>query len=275
MYIVFDIGGTHMRIAGSKNGRELLPPVIVDTPKDFSKMGDLFKSAVGQISNGEKVLAVAGGIAGEFDEKHESLLFSPNLSDWVGKPLHGTIADITKSFVFIENDTAMVGLGEAHEGAGRGFPIVVYITISTGVGGARIVDGKIDRTHFNSEPGHQIMDLASKATLEDLVSGKAIGKKYGKHPGDITDPAVWEDLEKISAVGIYNSILHWSPDAVVLGGSMIVKQVGIKAENVAKHIEAMLKAFPVAPKIIKAELADSGGLIGSLAYLREKLHLKS
>ncbi|MDD5050673.1 MAG: ROK family protein [Candidatus Pacebacteria bacterium] len=276
MYIVFDIGGTKMRIAGSKDGKELSTPVIVDTPKDFSKFENLFKKAVDEISNGEKILAVAGGVPGTLDEAHEKLLVCKNLQGWINQPLHRTIADITKSFVFIENDTAMVGLGEAMDGAGKGFPIVAYITVSTGVGGSRVVDGKIDRTHFNFEPGYQIVDYNGEvSSLGDLVSGRAIAAKYGKHPAEITDPKVWNEVEKTFAVGVHNALLFWSPDAVIIGGSMVVKKVGISVDNVAKHVEKLLKAFPTVPVIKKAELADSGGLIGSLAYLRQKLSLKS
>src|SRR6185436_9338463 len=47
--------------------------------------------------------------------------------------------------VYLENDAALCGLGEASVGAGQGSKIMVYLTISTGVGGARIVGGKIDR----------------------------------------------------------------------------------------------------------------------------------
>jgi glucokinase len=50
------------------------------------------------------------------------------------------------------------GLGEAVFGAGKGREIVVYMTISTGVGGARIVGGKIDASAMGFEPGHQIID---------------------------------------------------------------------------------------------------------------------
>ena len=75
----------------------------------------------------------------------------------------------------IANDTAVVGLGEAHRGAGIGYNIVTYITVSTGVGGTRIVDGRIDRRIYGFEPGHQTIDIdnsvwegSASGQLEDL-----------------------------------------------------------------------------------------------------------
>ena len=168
----------------------------------------------------------------------------------------------------IENDSALCGLGEAVAGAGRGSDIVAYITVSTGVGGVRIVDGKVDRAHAGFEPGHQI--VASGLTLERLVSGRAMSEKYGKHPREITDEVVWEELAGYLALGLHNTIVHWSPEVVVLGGSMM-KVPGIALPAVQAYLAKTLKIFPVLPELRLAELGDFGGLHGALELLRQKL----
>src|SRR5438105_4216279 len=112
MYIVFDIGGTNMRIAGSEDGKTLLPPVTIDTPQDFEMAMKAFQDSVEEISKGEKITAIAGGIAGLLDLKRNSILFSPHLLGWVGKPLAHTLAGMFHVPVFIQNDTAMKHSGK-------------------------------------------------------------------------------------------------------------------------------------------------------------------
>ena len=86
----------------------------------------------------------------------------------------------------MENDTALVGLGEATVGAGKGAAIVVYVTISTGANGARIVDGVLDRAAFGFELGEQLLGRAASAgTLEELVSGRAIQDRFGAPPATL------------------------------------------------------------------------------------------
>jgi len=80
--------------------------------------------------------------------------------------------------VFIENDASIVGLGEAVSGAGMGEEIVVYITVSTGVGGTRIVSGEIDEHAYGFEPGHELINMQD--SLEDLVSGTAVEERLIK-----------------------------------------------------------------------------------------------
>lgn len=279
MFILFDIGGTKMRVVAADYEKLLGDPVVVSTPKDFNDGMDTLKRIIDNIAQGlttesRSVTAIVGGIAGPLNSDQTMLVKSPNLGGWVGHDLKNTLRDAYKVPVVLENDSALVGLGEAHFGAGRGKAIVVYLTVSTGVGGVRIVDGKIDRSAVGFEPGHQIIDPDNSLCptcdgndLEAYVSGTSIEKRFGVKPYEIHDDAVWDELAKFLAYGLNNTIVHWSPDIVVLGGSMM-KEVGIPVPAVRRYLADILKIFPQAPLIEKAELGDFGGLYGSLAYAR-------
>ena len=279
MFILFDIGGTKMRVVAADYEKLLGEPVVVSTPKDFNEGIDTLKRIIDNISNelttqGRSVTAIVGGIAGPLDNGKTMLVRSPNLGGWVGQDIKNALRFAYKVPVVLENDAALVGLGETHFGAGKGRNIVVYLTISTGVGGVRIVNGKIDEASLGFEPGHQIIDPDNSLCptcdgndLEAYVSGTAIEKRFGMKPHEIHDDKVWDELAKFLAYGLNNTIVHWSPDIVVLGGSMM-KEIGISVPAVRRYLAEILKIFPQAPIIEKAELGDFGGLYGSLAYAR-------
>lgn len=279
MFILFDIGGTKMRVVAADREKFLGDPVVVSTPKDFNEGLDTLKRIIDNLAQEHKaedraITAIVGGIAGPLNPERTSLVRSPNLGGWVGHDIKNALHVAYKVPVEIENDAALVGLGEAHFGSGRGKSVVAYLTVSTGVGGARIVDGKIDRASFGFEPGHQVIDpdntlcpTCEGNDLEAYVSGTSIEKRFGVKPHEIHDDAVWDELAKFLAYGLNNTIVHWSPDIVVIGGSMM-KEVGIPIPAVRKHLAQILKIFPEGPLIEKAQLGDFGGLYGSLAYAR-------
>jgi len=87
---------------------------------------------------------------------------------------------------------------------------------------------------------------------------------------EVEDESLWnEELPRWLAYGLTNTILHWSPNAVVLGGSMIVGDPAISVDAVRKNIEECLTIFPELPTIKKAELEDFGGLYGALAFINQ------
>jgi len=273
MFILFDIGGTKTRVAVSENGVAFGEPKIFDTTENFEVGIKRLKDAVFELVGDREIKACAGGIAGPLNKDKSSLIGGPNLKSWIGRPLKERLQDVFGARVYIENDSTMVALGESVHGAGKGYGIVAYITISTGVGGSRIVDGKIDESSIGFEPGHQIIDADKTLcpdcdgnNLESYISGGAIEKRYRKKPYDITDEKFWNEIAKFLAYGLNNVTVHWSPDVIVLGGSMM-KVPGIKVNEVDAHLKEILKIFPIAPVIKKAELADVGGLYGALAYL--------
>lgn len=270
-----------MRLAVSTDGVSFGEPQIVSTPQDFEEGIALFNQTARELIAGKPIKAVVGGIR-RLDSAKEKLVPDFRLPNWSGKPLKQKLEEAVSAPVYLENDTALVGLGEAVAGAGRNFSIVVYMTISTGVGGVRVVDKKIDASSFGLEPGHQIVDAdwtvypdlkefaenKNMGQLEAYISGTSIEKRFGKKPHDVTDEKVWDELARLLAYGLNNTIVHWSPDVVVLGGGMM-KSPGISVENVKKHLKEILRIFPEHPEIKKAELGEVGGLHGALAYLKQ------
>jgi predicted NBD/HSP70 family sugar kinase len=106
--------------------------------------------------------------------------------------------------------------------------------------------------------------------LGHYLSGKGVEDRTGKKPRDIDDPAFWDSLARYLAFGLNNTIVHWSPDALVLGGSMITGDPAIPIEKIEENLKDILKIFPELPVIKKGELGTSGGLWGALAYAREE-----
>jgi len=281
MYIVFDIGGTNIRMALSRDGETIETPVVRETPQEFEDGLACFADMFREVSDGATIIKTAGGVAGVFNRRRQHLYSLPHLPLWDAAGLKARLDDITNTSVFLDNDTAMVGLGEAVSGAGRGFTIVAYLTVSTGVGGARVIDGKLDVGVMNFEPGHQIIDIdgtycpdctafedgVSLGHFESLVSGASMEKRFGKSPSDIHDQSVWDEEARIIAAGLSNTILHWSPDVVVLGGGMM-KSKELSIESIQDHLNSFLTIYPNHPEIIKAELGSFGGLYGALSVLR-------
>jgi glucokinase len=273
MYIVADIGGTKMRVAGSEDLKRFSIPIIIDTPQNFEIAIRAFADAVEKLTHNKKPDGVVIGVPGVLNKERTTLLRAPHLPTWDGREVAIYIEEALRTKVYLENDTALVGLGEAHYGGGQDQDIMAYLTVSTGVGGVRIVNGIIDQSAYGFEPGHQLVVSGGvPQELESLISGSAMFERYGKHPKEITDPKIWDEYAHLCAVGVYNTIVYWSPNAVVLGGSMF-KEVGIKVSKVEEYVRSLLTIFPEMPLIKKAELGDLGGLYGGLAYLKTRVFL--
>jgi predicted NBD/HSP70 family sugar kinase len=255
--ILFDLGATKTRMAYSVDGETFENPEVFETAQNYESGLQLFVAKAKELAKGREIKTIVGGM-------------SRSISNWTQERLKKDLDDTFGAIVLIENDSAIVGLGEADWGAGKGFEIVAYITVSTGVGGAKIVNGKIDERAVGFEPGKQIIDIEDglNKTLEELISGKALTEKTGKHPREITDEKIWDEHAKMLAIGLNNIIVEWSPHCVVLGGSMITGNPAISVEKTEKYLKEILKIFPDLPSIKKAELGDFGGLYGALAYLK-------
>ncbi len=265
MILLFDIGGTKSRFAVSYDGLSFDEPLIIDTPQHYSEGILAFDDCVKKITRGKKIDKAVGGFPGTIIDG--KVFRSPNLPDYEGKLLVYELERIFGLKPILENDADLATLGEAVYGAGKDFGIVAYITISTGIGGGLVIDGKIQKKKYGFEPGHQIINYKTREVLHDLISGTALSKKYNKPAKEIKEPEVYEWISEILGVALTNTILHWSPDVLIMGGS-ITKDIDII--EVEEQIEKNLHIFPDIPKIKRAELGAYNGIWGALARIQSE-----
>ena len=277
-YLLFDIGGTKTRVAVSEDLESFGEVISFKTPAKFEDgMKKIWEAAEKLKVDDWK--GIAGGIRGLINEEKTGIENDGVLKGWVGKSLSYWFEKKTDADIFIENDTAIAGVGEATFGAGKGLEIIAYHTVSTGVGGVKVENGEIDDASMGFEPGHQILDIDRtvlgedvEPTLENLVSGTALGQRFGVKAYEIPqDDVVWDELAEYLAQGLRNTILYWSPDAIILGGAMIVGDPRIEIDPIRKYTVEVLDGFVPAPLITIAKLGDEAGLYGAMAILKKRL----
>lgn len=270
MFLSVDIGGTFTRIATSKSGRLIDHKEKYPTPQDFEESIDKITRNIKLMVGDYLPRTISVGIPGTVDEENGQILTTPNLPDYCNKPIREILEKKIKSKFNINNDADLAALGETHLGAAVGYQIVGYLTLSTGIGGSRVVNGEIDSATIGFEPGHQIIvpngdywpGCGQRGCFESLASGSAFEKIYGVKPENCLDRYIWDSYAKVVGQGLTNLIVFWSPEIVVLGGS--ITSAGEKfLLPLIKYTEDNLRIFPT-PKITISKLQDDNVLLGGM-----------
>lgn len=270
MRLLFDIGGTTMRVALSHDNQTLTKVKDLPTPQDFFEGINQLIETTHNLIEDQPLELISGGIAGVLNQEKSYLINSPHLTSWINQPLKDRLATEFKVPITLINDASLGGLGEAVFGAGKNHSIVGYLTIGTGVGGTKIINKQIDPNAFGFEPGHQMIDpngpLCERCQvnghLESFISGSALMAKFNKPASEIDDPTVWEEIARILAIGIHNSLVHWSPEIMIIGGS-VGKQIDLSKVKI--YLDKYSTIFPELPPVVPASLEDQSGLYGALA----------
>ncbi len=271
--LIFDIGGTNLRLAVT-NGHGFSKPVHVPIEKNYQKALQLIARSAAALIGTKKLTGVAGGLPGPLDSKKTMLLQSTHLPGWARKPFARDLGHIFKAPVYLENDNAVVGLGEAIHGAGKGEAIVGYVGIGTGINGCKIDRGMIAPNALGFEIGHHFMNITiahhrhpspHPGDWESLVSGSALEVNYGKPAVTIIDKRIWRNMDKLVAIGLANVAMFWSPSIIVVGGSLTKR---LSLINIRSEFKNILKIYPIKPKIVFGTLGDYGGLYGALELIK-------
>ena len=304
--IAIDIGGTHIRVAAYEP--DSTKPVAHYKTSSLAKEPGVFDrlvQAVETIWQDGQVSAIGIASPGPLDPHTGTILDTPNIPQWENFPVGPKLSERFGVPVYLDNDANMAALGEWHFGAGKGHPDMVYLTISTGIGGGVISNNRLLQGYrgMGAELGHMMIDpngplcgCGHPGHVESFSSGPAIVRHIKEQlaagqkstlqanldltSAQIADAALAGDSLSISAferagyylgIAVANYLAIFDPSILIFGGG--VSQVG---DLLFKPLEESLRRHVFHPHylenltITKAALGDDAGLLGALALARIK-----
>lgn len=305
--IAMDIGGTQLRVA-TFSGDSIIP-VNVRRTSTRSKEGNVFErltTALDSIWPAETVDAICAAIPGPVDPERGVILSAPNIPGWVNLPFAELLARKYHVPVFLENDANLAAVGEWRYGAGRGHNDLLYLTISTGIGGGIICGGRLltgahglaaELGHLIVLPGGPVCSCGQRGHLEAIASGTAIARYVseqiaaGRSSSLASDPRItardvaaaarrgdqlaleaFANAGKYLGQGVVDFLHIFNPSILIFGGG--VSQSGDLLFGPMKQaIEELVmdKQYLEDLTITTAQLGDDAGLLGALAQARIKL----
>lgn len=259
MYVGIDIGGTKTLIAALTNEGVIKESLKFPTPEKYDDFLTELKANVANLAT-KDFRAGAVAAPGEIDRKHGRFIRGGNLK-WRNEPVQHDVERIVHCPMLLENDANLAGLSEAMLLKDK-HAKVLYLTISTGIGGGFIVDQRIDPSMADVEPGQMMLQRGDKLVKwESFASGKAIFEKYHQKASDINEPKIWQAVVKDWVVGFIDLLAVTQPDVIVLGGG-----VGHYLEKYHDYLVAEIKQYvtplvPV-PPIVKAKRPEEAVVYG-------------
>ena len=266
MYLAVDIGATKTLVAIFHENGVLGKSLKFPTPANYSQFLIDFKETVDKLTT-PNLSAVCVAVPGKVDRKRGLGLAFGNLG-WENVPIKEDVHKITGLPVAIENDANLAGLAEAV--VLKKYKRVLYITISTGIGGVIVQDGKIEAATQDAEVGHMILEHGDRLMRwQEFASGKAIVKRFGRKASEISpsDHKTWYEIAHNLAIGLIDLIATLTPEVIVLGGG-----VGSHFEKFKDPLLEALKIYenpltPI-PPILAAKHPEEAVVYGCYELLR-------
>lgn len=276
MYISIDLGGTYTRIASSEDLIQISNQIKVNTEQDIKLERGIIADSIKELCGEKDIKGICIGVPGIIDKGERIFEKIPNVPAFDGLTFGEFIGDIVpREKLLVENDASLAGVGEAIRGAGKDYNVVAYLTLSTGVGGARIAGKKIDPYQKHSEPGHMVIEedglvcehCHQHGCLSAYTDGKSFEKIHGMSPSLCEDQDIWNEYANKLSLGLINIIADWGPEIIVLGGSISNKFEPFFKKPLIEELEK--QDFFEIPPIVKSELGDNSGIYGGFEVLKQ------
>ncbi len=182
--IGIDIGGTKV-LGGVVTGTgEILATARRDTPREGGRaLTEAIANVATELVQQYPVDSIGVSAAGFISSDRQTMLATPNISNWNGVNLVAELTEILDKKIVLENDANAAAWGEFKFGAGRGRSDLMMLTLGTGVGGGLILGGSVFRGAFGigAELGHirivpegQLCGCGIRGCLEQYASGSAL-----------------------------------------------------------------------------------------------------
>lgn len=309
-----DIGGTKIAVALETLNGEKIAARRLPTRVEIGAYAiiETVLRAIAEMleANQAKLVSVGIGCPSPLDVEKGLVLSPSNLRDWDNFPIVKLVRDRFNVPVILDNDANTAALGEYVYGAGRGFRNIIYVTVSTGIGGGIILEGEIFHGVAASagELGHTIVqpdggvrcNCGSVGCLETICAGVHIARRARERlaggesslmremaaSGEVTAKTVveavrqkdelaveiWNETCRFLAIGIGNCITLLAPEAVIIGGGIAAATGEMLFAPLRQLLPQFVSMIPADKiKVLPAELGSESGVCGALV-LAKKAH---
>jgi len=263
MFLGCEIGGTKLQVGVVSGRGQLRHLVRLPVDRAAGRAGILrqFTQIIPDILLDYPVQAIGVGFGGPVDSGRGRVVRSHQIAGWSGFELRRWFARQFQLPVAVENDSNCAALAEARCGAGRGWRVVFYTNIGTGIGGGLVIDGQLYNGRFGAmEIGHTRWPVGRRwPVVEELASGLAIER------GQSTVAA----SARAMGVAVANVIALLNPDVVVVGGG--VAQAGAKF---FRPLRATVRRLVFAPyrgnyRLVPAAVGEAVVVVGAALVAAE------
>jgi glucokinase len=312
-----DIGGTKLAVGvvtpdGATHGVIVEPTPRGDWRVAVRKLFDMGHRAITAAGRGG-IRAVGIGCGGPLDAEQGLLQCPPHLPGWVDVPIGPLAAEEFGVPAGLRNDATAAALAEYRFGAGRGTRTMLYLTVSTGIGGGAVVDGSLLRGaagnggefgHVTVHRGGRLCSCGRHGCIEAYASGTSIAERAREAlsagassslnaldsltaadvaaaaaAGDAVAAAVWAETVDLLGTAVTDLVNVFEPDLVVLGGG-VTRSGAMLLDPVRDQVarEAMGPAAGAA-RVALAALGDLVGVVGAATVAHdlrpEKISIES
>lgn len=305
--VSIDIGGTRLRAAAYK--QDQFQPISQKRVETKAKEPNAFGRLINLLEDiwpkNENVDAIGVSSPGPVDPHTGVIMVTPNIKEWRDFPITAKLTDHFGIPAYLDNDANLAGLAEWKFGAGRGHHNVLYLTVSTGVGGGVIINDQLLQGHHGlaAELGHTTIQAdgplcgcGQPGHLESFSSGTGIerfvaeqlkagresllqpDKKNSAHAiseaakqGDTLSIEAYQNAGKYLGIGVANFLHAFDPSIVIFGGG--VSQSGpllFDSFHVSLKERVIHSRYLEGLVITRAELGDDSGLLGARALAELK-----
>ncbi len=269
MIVGVDIGGTKTLLAVFTESGKLLHESRFETNKDYAVfLQDLANTA--HTLETAKAKAACIAVPGLIDRQKGSVIKLGNLP-WQNKSIAQDVSRaLGISNVCIENDSKLAGIAEgSYLRQTDPFKRIYYITISTGIGGTLLIDGKIAQEVIDGEIGMVPVNHNSQMVRwEDTASGRAFYEKYGQKAADVDDPEIWEEFSQYIGFGISMICCIYQVEAIIFGGGLGQHLAKFK-KYLAPYVTNYLNPTINRPKkLVATHYGDDAVIYGCYLYAK-------
>ena len=314
-YLGLDLGGTKTEAAVvDKNGTILSSKRILTLGEDgpekvLKRMCTLINEVVTEAKlNLESISGIGMGVPGAVDHSKGNIYFLTNLPGWTDFPIKDFLTSKYNMTVVLNNDANAAALAEYTFGNGAGTKHIIYLTVSTGIGGGLIVNGALFNGAWGAagEVGHIVLDMdgdecncGNRGCWETISSGSAIAKgvinriKAGEKSkvtelaplddikaehvfiaramGDIVSIEVTDRAMDFLGLGIANLVNVINPEKVIIGGG-VAKVGDLLFSRVRERVKSLAYGPASKVEIQPVYLGTKTGVIGAatLAMVENK-----